>query len=185
MSQARIHNHKRLLIILGVILLVAAGVAVYFLLAHPGSKPTSSSPSSAAAQKTAAAQDKVIFQTQQAATDKLQTGDVTGALATYDTAIAQSSDNVVKSDLYAKKSVVAANNNQLDVALQAALAAVKADANGGTLSNLAYVYELKGDNANASKYYTEAADYIEKDPNSVSTTSSNSYRQKAQELQGK
>lgn len=184
MSQARIHNHKRLFLILGVILLIAAGVAAYFLLAHPGSKP-SSSPSSAAAQKTAVAQDKVIFQTQQAATDKLQTGDVSGALATYDNAIAQSSDNAVKSDLYAKKSVMAANNNQLDVALQAALAAVKADANGGTLSNLAYVYELKGDNANASKYYTQAADYIEKDPNAVSTTSSNSYRQKAQELQGK
>lgn len=184
MSQARVHNHKRLFIILGILLLVAVGVAIYFVLLHHGTKSSSHS-TATSAQKTAAAQDKVIFQTQQTAADKLQSGDVSGALATYDNAIAQSSDTVVKSTLYAKKSLVAANNNQLDVALSAALAAVKADANGGTLSNLAYIYELKGDNADASKFYSEAADAIEKDPNSLSTTSSNAYRQKAQELQGK
>lgn len=183
MSQARIHTHKRLYIVIAsIILLVAIGVGVFLFLRQNDAQKTASSSQT---QTSKVPQEKVVFQTQQTASDKVKSGDVAGALSTYDSAIKNSSDDVTKSMLYSQKSLLASNNNQPDVALAAALAAVKADANGGTLSNLAYIYELKGDKTDASKYYTEAADAIENDPNAVSTTSSNSYRQKAQELQSK
>jgi len=109
-------------------------------------------------------------------------GDAESAFAVYDKAILANEDKIIKSDLLISKAVLAANSNKLDIALESAKKAVDLDRNGNSLGRLAWIYKRSGDKVNAIKYYTEAADFIDKKLNSTDSNSSNSFRKQVKEL---
>jgi hypothetical protein len=180
----RFHLGKKTIgITLVVIILFASAAFGYFLwYKHVNTQTSSSSqqPTDAVAQKQAQVVAKVQATDDQASKAAIA-GDTKAGLQTYDTAIAQSSDDQESRQLYLTKAAFALNNSSFDEALSAALAADKIQSTDTSLSAAAKAYNGKHDVTTTALYYNKAADYVAAQPNRDSGNSAAYYRYLAQQ----
>jgi tetratricopeptide (TPR) repeat protein len=91
-------------------------------------------------------------------------GDVPGAIAVYDEALAQTEDKAMKSEVYLKKALVYSNADDLQASItEAEQAHANNQSSLAPVTLLALLYEDVGNFSKAADYYRKAADLIDAD----------------------
>lgn len=176
------NNRKRFFIILGAwvglaLLCVAAGI-VYVNFFLPKSAGPSSSTSDT--QIPASAPSVVYAQLDQVAQQKAHAGDTKAAAQSYSDAVKSATTPEDKNYLYSSEAAIYVNSSQYDQALQPALDAFAAHQDEGTAELVAYIYEQRGDKANAVVYYQKAKDLV--DPNDPTSYGADFYQERIDAL---
>lgn len=132
-------------------------VATCIVLWSALSKPPVDTSNSPAAQE-------VIEDTNLAATQLVDKGDIDGAFDYFDQSIKESEgDNGTKSSLLLGKANLARQTGRYDTAIEAAKQAEEIESNATTTEALATSYELQGDKDNALKYYEKLIEQTPED----------------------
>ncbi|MFZ2125936.1 MAG: hypothetical protein WAV04_00285 [Candidatus Microsaccharimonas sp.] len=136
------------------IILIAAGTVTAYVLLRP--KDTVEQ----ASQTQPETEAPVINATSQKAQTLAAEGNTKEAYSLLNKEIENTTSGEVKSELYSTKAVIASSdpNAGTDTALEYALQADQAAPTASTAAFVAYLYETKGDIANAIRYYELARD---------------------------
>ena len=152
LANKRSKHKKWLTILIAILVLFILGVAsawvyVKFFKPSPASTNTTNSTT-----------DKVILDAQKLA----NTGKVSEAVSSYDSAIKATSDSKQKAILLESKATALYNNSKYDEALTAALASESSNENAGITQLIAQIYEKTGDNKKAIEYYQKTISLYDK-----------------------
>lgn len=140
-------NKKKILLTIFFIAIIVCGFAAAYLYFIDGRSIFN---------KSIAEDSSKIDSIKKTAKQQTSQGDLKSAISSYDKAISDANNPDTKGALYMEKATAYTYDNDLKSALDASLLAVKNKNDESTLANLAWVYSLMDDKANAIKYYKEA-----------------------------